>query len=65
LNYARKWGPNITYDIANEIDKAAKILPGKLKSDFLKVVKSLPKEVLGEDGPTGPKMKNNWYGDEK
>uniref|UniRef100_A0A7C9AY68 Uncharacterized protein n=1 Tax=Opuntia streptacantha TaxID=393608 RepID=A0A7C9AY68_OPUST len=34
-------------------------------SDFLRVVQSLPKEVLGEDGPTGPKMKKNWYGDEK
>lgn len=64
LNYARKWGPKISYDIAEEIKKVEKILPGKLKTAFEKVVNSLPNEVLGEDGPTGPKMKSNWNGDE-
>ncbi|CAB4291396.1 unnamed protein product [Prunus armeniaca] len=64
LNYSRKWGPNISYDIADEIKKVEKLLPGKLKSAFDKFVKSLPNEVLGEEGPTGPKMKNSWTGDE-
>ncbi|XP_021806029.1 uncharacterized protein LOC110750075 [Prunus avium] len=64
LNYSRKWGPNISYDIADEIKTVEKILPGKLKSAFDKFVKSLPNEVLGEEGPTGPKMKNSWTGDE-
>ncbi|ONI20178.1 hypothetical protein PRUPE_2G001300 [Prunus persica] len=64
LNYSRKWGPNISYDIADEIKTVEKLLPGKLKSAFDKFVKSLPNEVLGEEGPTGPKMKNSWTGDE-
>uniref|UniRef100_A0A7C9AUX4 Vacuolar protein sorting-associated protein 62 n=1 Tax=Opuntia streptacantha TaxID=393608 RepID=A0A7C9AUX4_OPUST len=65
LNYAREWGPKITYDIANEINRVAKFLPGKLRSSFLKIIKSLPNEVLGEEGPTGPRMKDYWHGDER
>jgi hypothetical protein len=64
LNYFRKWGPKLTYDIAEEIKKVEKLLPGKLKSAFDKFVRSLPSEVLGEEGPTGPKLKRNWTGDE-
>ncbi|KAF8403967.1 hypothetical protein HHK36_012075 [Tetracentron sinense] len=64
LNYARKWGPKISYDIAAELKKVENLLPGKLKSAFESIIKSLPNEVLGEEGPTGPKMKNNWSGDE-
>lgn len=65
LNYFREWGPKISYDIADEIKKVEKLLPAKLKSAFEKFVHSLPDEVLGEEGPTGPKEKNNWSGDEK
>ncbi|KAF5188180.1 vacuolar sorting-associated protein [Thalictrum thalictroides] len=64
LNYYRKWGPKIDYDLDTELKKIEKFLPGKLKREFEKIVKSLPNELLGEDGPTGPKMKNNWSGDE-
>ncbi|KAF2319323.1 hypothetical protein GH714_014799 [Hevea brasiliensis] len=48
LNYLRKWGPTVSYDV----------------SVFQKFVKSLPNEVFGEEGPTGPKLKRNWIGDE-
>ncbi|GLT89401.1 hypothetical protein SLE2022_073820 [Rubroshorea leprosula] len=64
LNYFREWGPKIRYDIDDQIKTVEKALPGKLKSVFEKAVKSLPKEVLGEEGPTGPKVKANWTGDE-
>ncbi|KAL5762846.1 hypothetical protein ACOSP7_019110 [Xanthoceras sorbifolium] len=64
LNYFREWGPKLSYDIADELKKVEKLLPGKLKSAFDKFVKSLPDEVLGEEGPTGPKAKRNWSGDE-
>jgi hypothetical protein len=64
LNYNREWGPKLSYDIAEEIKKVEKLLPGPLKSAFEKFVNSLPNEVLGEEGPTGPKMKKNWIGDE-
>ncbi|KAM7476635.1 hypothetical protein LguiB_023878 [Lonicera macranthoides] len=64
LNYAREWGPKIDYDIEKEMRKVGKFLIGKLKSAFEKFVRGLPNEVLGEEGPTGPKMKNSWSGDE-
>ncbi|KAJ7982132.1 Vacuolar protein sorting-associated protein 62 [Quillaja saponaria] len=64
LNYFRKWGPKIDYSINDEIKKIEKILPGKLKKAFEDLVNGLPAEVLGEEGPTGPKVKNNWNGDE-
>ncbi|XP_009793524.1 hypothetical protein At1g04090-like [Nicotiana sylvestris] len=65
LNYAREWGPKISYDIANELQKVERFLPGKLKKAVEKLVKSLPNEVLGEEGPTGPKFKDMWNGDER
>lgn len=64
VNYGRKWGPKITYDLDAEIKKVEKALPGLLKSEFEKLVRSLPNEILGEEGPTGPKMKKNWNNDE-
>ncbi|KAM7472421.1 hypothetical protein LguiA_010604 [Lonicera macranthoides] len=64
LNYARKWGPNISYNIDEEIKKVDKLLHGKLKNKFENFLKSIPKEVLGEEGPTGPKVKSNWNRDE-
>ncbi|MBA0833233.1 hypothetical protein Goarm_017560 [Gossypium armourianum] len=59
LNYCREWGPKVSYDLGDEIKKVGKLLPG-----FEKLMKSLPKEVLGEEGPTGPKMKRSWDEDE-
>ncbi|KAL5708557.1 hypothetical protein ACHQM5_019342 [Ranunculus cassubicifolius] len=59
LNYMRKWGPKVNYDIAKELKVIQKILPKKLD-----ISKLFPSEVLGEDGPAGPKGKNNWSGDE-
>lgn len=64
LNYSRKWGPKISYDISNDINKVRKVLPRVLRGAFEKIVRKLPNEVLGEEGPTGPKMKSNWSGDE-
>ncbi|XP_022153412.1 uncharacterized protein LOC111020924 [Momordica charantia] len=64
LNYSREWGPRIEYPIAEEIEKLENSLPGRLKEEFGDFVKRLPNEILGEEGPTGPKMKNSWSGDE-
>ncbi|KAL6129692.1 hypothetical protein ACLB2K_073041 [Fragaria x ananassa] len=52
LNYCRKWGPKLSYQIADEIKKVEKLLPGPLKSPFDKFIRSIPDEVLGEEGPT-------------
>nr|GEU98991.1 vacuolar protein sorting-associated protein 62 [Tanacetum cinerariifolium] len=49
LNYTRKWGPKLSYDIANEIEKVKKVLPGKLEEAFQKVINGVPNEVLGEE----------------
>ncbi|RWR77691.1 Vacuolar protein sorting-associated protein 62 [Cinnamomum micranthum f. kanehirae] len=64
LNYMRKWGPKVTYDIEKEIKKLERFLPGKLKKLLEKLLKDLPSELLGEEGPTGPKAKASWNGDE-
>ncbi|XXG56412.1 hypothetical protein AAC387_Pa03g3822 [Persea americana] len=47
LNYKRKWGPKITYDIEKEIKKVERFLPGKLKKLLEKLLHVLPSEVLG------------------
>ncbi|CAL9081150.1 unnamed protein product [Musa textilis] len=65
LNYMRQWGPTVSYDIANELKNVEKLLPKNLRSKFENIIKSLPAEVLGEEGPTGPKEKNSWATDEK
>ncbi|GFQ07772.1 hypothetical protein PHJA_002921200 [Phtheirospermum japonicum] len=65
LNYQRKWGPKIRYSTEDEMKKVEKVLPGKLKSAFEKFVRALPNEVFGEEGPTGPKFKDSWNGDER
>ncbi|XP_028799758.1 uncharacterized protein LOC114755061 isoform X1 [Neltuma alba] len=65
LNYMRKWGPNISYKIEEELDKVEKLLPGNLRSGFQKLQDSLPNELFGEEGPTGPKLKSSWSGDER
>ncbi|KAE9584948.1 putative vacuolar protein sorting-associated protein [Lupinus albus] len=64
LNFNREWGPTINYDLDKELKKVRDLLPEELKSLLDDIVKALPKEVLGEEGPTGPKDKNNWSGDE-
>ncbi|KAJ3674611.1 hypothetical protein LUZ60_005227 [Juncus effusus] len=65
LNYMREWGPKISYDTTKEIEKVLKILPKGLRKRLENVLKSLPDEVFGEVGPTGPKAKSSWISDEK
>ncbi|KAL5980774.1 hypothetical protein ACLOJK_028684 [Asimina triloba] len=64
LLYTKEWGPKITYKVATEVGRATRFLPGKLKSAVAGLVNKLPKEMLGEEGPTGPIMKRNWNDDE-
>lgn len=64
LNYERKWGPKIDYDVDKEMNKVKRMMIGKIKKAFERLVESLPREMLGEDGPTGPKVKTSWSGDE-
>lgn len=64
LNFLGEWGPKVSYDFAEEVKKAARLLPRKLRERLEKLLQSLPPGVLGEEGPTGPKEKRNWAGDE-
>lgn len=65
LQYMRKWGPTVVYDSRNEIDRIISRLPLKLRYSAENIFKMLPMELYGEEGPTGPKEKNNWVGDER
>ncbi|KAF9596552.1 hypothetical protein IFM89_012283 [Coptis chinensis] len=58
LNFSRKWGPKISNNIAKEFGFIHKLFPG------VNLTKVFPDGLFGEDGPTGPKWKNNWSGDE-
>ena len=64
LNFMGEWGPKISYDFAQEIRSVGRLLPDKLRRRLENLLKSLPPEILGEEGPTGPKEKRNWAGDE-
>ncbi|XP_057450158.1 hypothetical protein At1g04090-like [Lotus japonicus] len=65
LQYMREWGPKIVYGSKTELDKIINALPFRLRISFVNLVKKLPVELYGEEGPTGPKEKNNWIGDER
>ncbi|XP_047982127.1 uncharacterized protein LOC125223161 isoform X2 [Salvia hispanica] len=65
LQYMRKWGPRIVYDSRTELDKIVKRLPPLFRNSMNNILSKLPLELYGEDGPTGPKEKNNWFGDER
>lgn len=65
VNYFRQWGPKIEYRIAEEMEKVEKLLPGRLKEAFKDFMNRLPDEILGQEGPTGPKLKDTWNGDER
>ncbi|MQL96956.1 hypothetical protein Taro_029639 [Colocasia esculenta] len=64
LDYYRGWGPKLSFDIVRELEKVGKLLPPKLREKLEKVVEGLPKQLLGEEGPSGPKEKRTWSGDE-
>ncbi|KVH91344.1 uncharacterized protein LOC112529035 [Cynara cardunculus var. scolymus] len=65
VNYARKWGPKITYEIGTEIEKLQSSSAGSVGSAIGSLLNVIPREFSGEDGPTGPKMKVDWDGDER
>ncbi|WOL06170.1 hypothetical protein Cni_G14902 [Canna indica] len=65
LQYMREWGPTITYNSRSELDKILRFLPHNFRNTVENIFDSLPTELYGEEGPTGPKEKNNWVGDER
>ncbi|KAL8472441.1 hypothetical protein ACS0TY_029596 [Phlomoides rotata] len=65
LQYMREWGPTIVYDSKTELDKIIKRLPPIFRNSMNSIMNKLPLELYGEEGPSGPKEKNNWIGDER
>ncbi|KAF5459426.1 hypothetical protein F2P56_023373 [Juglans regia] len=65
LQFMKKWGPTIVYDSRTELDKIINILPAMLRYSVENIFDKFPVELYGEEGPTGPKEKNNWVGDER
>ncbi|KAJ4874193.1 hypothetical protein Rs2_43985 [Raphanus sativus] len=64
LQYMREWGPVIEYDSGSEIDKIMDLLPLVVRFSIENIVDLFPVALYGEEGPTGPKEKYNWEGDE-
>ncbi|KAA8550702.1 hypothetical protein F0562_002386 [Nyssa sinensis] len=65
LQYMREWGPTMVYESRTELDKIISLLPLMLKYPVENIFGKFPVELYGEEGPTGPKEKNNWVGDER
>ncbi|GFZ17652.1 vacuolar sorting-associated protein [Actinidia rufa] len=65
LQYMRKWGPTVVYDSRAELDKIINRLPLIIRYSVENMFDKFPVELYGEDGPTGPKEKDNWVGDER
>lgn len=64
LQYMREWGPTIVYDSRSEIEKIIDMLPIFVRFSVENLFELFPTELSGEEGPTGPKEKDNWLGDE-
>lgn len=65
LEYMREWGPTVVYDSRSELDKIINLLPPFVRFSVENLFDLFPTEIYGEEGPTGPKEKNNWSGDER
>ncbi|KAJ4851333.1 hypothetical protein Tsubulata_005700 [Turnera subulata] len=65
LQFMREWGPKITYGSKTELEKIINRLPVTIRSSVANLFQKFPNELSGEEGPTGPKEKNNWIGDER
>ena len=65
LQFMREWGPTIIYDSRTELNRIINRLPIMVRNSVENIIKKLPVELCGEEGPTGPKEKNNWVGDER
>ncbi|XP_077228746.1 hypothetical protein At1g04090-like [Tasmannia lanceolata] len=65
LQYMREWGPTIVYNSRSELEKIINLLPVIVRFSVENLFDRFPVELYGEEGPTGPKEKDNWEGDER
>lgn len=64
LQYMREWGPTVVYSSRGELERLTTVFPTTLRCSMKNTLDKLPLELHGERGPTGPKAKHNWLGDE-
>ncbi|CAN6322797.1 unnamed protein product [Urochloa humidicola] len=65
LQFMREWGPTVVYKSRKRMEWMVGKLPLWLKCRAEKILNKMPNELSREEGPTGPKEKNNWEGDER
>ncbi|XP_063948634.1 hypothetical protein At1g04090-like [Daucus carota subsp. sativus] len=65
VNFAREWGPKKKSDLEDILHKLEKVVPFVLWKKLEEFVRSISPELLGAEGPTGPKWKDFWSGDER
>ncbi|XP_077250887.1 hypothetical protein At1g04090-like [Tasmannia lanceolata] len=65
IQYMREWGPTIVYNSRSELEKVISLLPVIVRFSVENIFDRFPVELYGEEGPTGPKEKDNWEGDER
>lgn len=63
LNFNGRWGPVI--DSSKAIKEALDDIPSPVNKPLKSILNSVPDEVKGSSGPTGPKMKGCWDNEDK
>ncbi|KAH7281843.1 hypothetical protein KP509_36G066000 [Ceratopteris richardii] len=65
LYYTCEWGPNILYNRRVKVDRLLGQLPERLRKSLKYLLRKFPNELSGQQGPTGPRRKDYWLGDER
>jgi hypothetical protein len=65
LQFMREWGPTVVYKSRKRMEWMVGRLPSRLRCRAESMLNKMPNELSREEGPTGPKEKNNWEGDER
>ncbi|KAF0910339.1 hypothetical protein E2562_001519 [Oryza meyeriana var. granulata] len=65
LHFMREWGPTVVYKSRQRMERMTSGMHRRLRSPAERMLNKLPNELSREAGPTGPKEKNNWEGDER
>ncbi|KAI4998261.1 hypothetical protein ZWY2020_053603 [Hordeum vulgare] len=65
LQFMREWGPTVIYRSRTGTERMVKSMPQRLSCPAENMLNKMPNELSKEEGPTGPKEKNMWEGDER
>lgn len=65
LQFMREWGPTVLYKSRKGMEWVIGRMPRRLRCGAENMLNKIPNELSREEGPTGPKEKNNWEGDER